>query len=140
MAMSAGGGDRRLMSDINVTPLVDVMLVLLIIFMVTAPMLQEGMSVNVPQVSAGPLEQHEEEPVVLTIEKSGVMSVKKSQVSLDSLGEQLKLIFEQRADKTLYLKADQDVSYGQVVKAMAIAKQAGAAKLSMVTKPPEEAK
>jgi biopolymer transport protein TolR len=136
--MNVGGGNRRLMSEINVTPLVDVMLVLLIIFMVTAPMLQEGMSVNVPQVKAAPLEQHEEEPVVLVIDRAGAMSIKKNEVTKDSLGEELQKIFEQRADKTLYLRADQAVPYGRVIEAMAIAKQAGAAKLSMITKPPEE--
>ncbi len=139
MAMSSGGGDhRRLMSDINVTPMVDVMLVLLIIFMVTAPMLQEGMSVNVPQVKTAALEQHEQEPIILVMDKSGGMTIKRSQVSMEKLAEQLRLIFEERGDKTLYLRADQDVSYGQVIRAMAIAKQAGAEKLSMITRSPEE--
>jgi len=116
------------------------MLVLLIIFMVTAPMMQEGMSVAVPEVKTGPLEQHEEEPVVLVMDKSGQMSIKKTTLDFDNLEEQLKLVFEQRADHTLYLRADKDVSYGYVVRAMAIAKQAGAAKLSMITQPPDEKK
>ncbi len=140
MAMSTGGGGRNLMSEINVTPLVDVMLVLLIIFMVTAPMMQEGMSVAVPEVKTGPLEQHEEEPVVLVMDKQGQMSIKKTTLDFDNLEEQLKLVFEQRADHTLYLRADKDVSYGYVVRAMAIAKQAGATKLSMITQPPAEKK
>ncbi len=138
MAMNVGGGGRRLMSDINVTPLVDVMLVLLIIFMVTAPMLQEGMSVNVPQVKAAPLEQHEEKPVILVMDKSGEMSIEKTQLTTDKLGDELQKVFAERADKTLYLRADQSVPYGRVVEAMAIAKAAGATKLSMITKPPEE--
>lgn len=138
--MSTGGGGRNLMSEINVTPLVDVMLVLLIIFMVTAPMMQEGMSVAVPEVKTGPLEQHEEEPVVLVMDKQGQMSIKKTTLDFDNLEEQLKLVFEQRADHTLYLRADKDVSYGYVVRAMAIAKQAGATKLSMITQPPAEKK
>jgi len=140
VAMSTGGGGRNLMSEINVTPLVDVMLVLLIIFMVTAPMMQEGMSVAVPEVKTGPLEQHEEEPVVLVMDKQGQMSIKKTTLDFDNLEEQLKLVFEQRADHTLYLRADKDVSYGYVVRAMAIAKQAGATKLSMITQPPAEKK
>ncbi|HPQ70737.1 MAG TPA: ExbD/TolR family protein [bacterium] len=138
--MSTGGGGRNLMSEINVTPLVDVMLVLLIIFMVTAPMMQEGMSVAVPEVKTGPLEQHEEEPVVLVMDKQGQMSIKKTTLDFDNLEDQLKLVFEQRADHTLYLRADKDVSYGYVVRAMAIAKQAGATKLSMITQPPAEKK
>jgi len=137
LAMNVGGGNRHLMSEINVTPLVDVMLVLLIIFMVTAPMMQEGMSVNVPKVKSGPLETHEEEPVVLVIDKAGHMQIKRQSVTDDNLSEQLKLIFEQRADKTLYLRADADVSYGRVIKAMAVAKEAGAVKLSMITQAPE---
>lgn len=137
---SGGGGDRKLMSEINVTPLVDVMLVLLIIFMVTAPMLQEGMSVNVPDVKTAPLEQHEQEPVILVIDSKGVMTIKRAKVPLEQLGDELQRIFAERGEKTLYLRADQDVPYGQVVKAMAIAKQAGAQKLSMITRPPDEAK
>jgi len=135
---SAGGGNRRLMSEINVTPLVAVMLVLLINFMVTAPMLQEGMSVNVPEVKTAPLEQHEQEPVILVIDEKGGMKIKRTEVTLEQLAAELQTIFAERSEKTLYLRADQNVSYGQVVKAMAIAKQAGAEKLSMVTKPPEE--
>lgn len=138
MAMNGNGGDRRLMSEINVTPLVDVMLVLLIIFMVTAPMMQEGMSVNLPKVQAGPLDQQEEEPVILVIDKKGRMSIKRHELTLENLAEELGKILEVRGDKTLYLKADQDVSYGIVVQAMSIAKLAGAAKLSMITRPPEE--
>jgi biopolymer transport protein TolR len=138
MAMSTGGGNRRLMSEINVTPLVDVMLVLLIIFMVTAPMMQEGMSVNVPEVKSAPLEQHEQEPVILVIDKNGKMKIKRTELTIDQLSQELGAIFEERADKTLYLRADADASYGMVVQAMALAKQAGATKLSMITRPPEE--
>ncbi|MDP8224462.1 MAG: ExbD/TolR family protein [Candidatus Lernaella stagnicola] len=139
MAISTGGGGhRRLMSEINVTPLVDVMLVMLIIFMVTAPMLQEGMSVNVPEVKAGPLEQHEQEPVILVVDKNGGLSIKRTAVPMEQLSKQLQEIFAERADKTLYLRADKDVSYGVVVQTMALAKQAGATKLSMITQPPQE--
>ncbi len=139
MAMSmGGGGSRRLMSEINVTPLVDVMLVLLIIFMVTAPMLQEGMSINVPQVKTGPLEQHEQAPLILMMDKAGAMSIDKAPIPKDALEQTLKTKLDQLADKTLYLRADQAVPYGFVVEAMATAKQAGATKLSMITKPPEE--
>jgi len=133
-----GGGDRRFMSEINVTPLVDVMLVLLIIFMVTAPMMQEGMSVNVPKVKATALDTGEEEPVVLIINNTGQMRIKKTKISMNKLEEELKLVFNQRVDKTLYLRADETVNYGQVVQAMAIAKEAGAEKLSMITQPPDE--
>jgi len=131
------GGDRRLLSEINVTPLVDVMLVLLIIFMVTAPMMQEGMSINLPKVQAGPLDQREEEPIILVIAKQGQMSIKRHDVTLQSLPTELERIFAARADKTVYLRADQDVPYGLVVQAMAVAKQAGADRLSIITQPPE---
>ena len=136
MGMSVGG--KGVQSDINVTPLVDIVLVLLIIFMVTAPMMQEGMSVNVPEVASAPLEQHEQEPVILVIDKNGKLKIKRTELTIDQLSQELGTIFEERADKTLYLRADADASYGMVVQAMALAKQAGATKLSMITRPPEE--
>ena len=125
-AMRTEEEDNRPLSEINVTPLVDVMLVLLIIFMVTAPMMQEGMSVNVPEVATAPLEQHEQEPVILVIDKSGKLKIKRTELSLEQLPTELGAIFGERADKTLYLRADAGVSYGTVVQAMALAKQAGA--------------
>ncbi len=136
--MGTGGGDRRLMSEINVTPLVDVMLVLLIIFMVTAPMMQEGMSINVPKVQAGALDQREEEPIILVISKQGQLSIKRTTMTLETLPNELQKIFTSRGDKTVYLRADQDVPYGVVVQAMAVAKAAGADRLSIITQPPEE--
>ena len=138
MSMNTGNGNRRLMSEINVTPLVDVMLVLLIIFMVTAPMMQEGMSVNVPKVQTGPLDQSEEEPVILVINQKGEMSIKRNRVTLETLDATLDGIFQSRVEKVLYLRADADVNYGLVVQAMSIAKRAGAEKLSMITQPPED--
>ena len=132
--MTAGGNNGQLMSDINVTPLVDVMLVLLIIFMVTAPMMMQGVDVSLPEATAEPLES-EKEHLVITVDKENKVFINDFQVSVDGLGEKLKKILEGRSDREVYLKADKDISYGTVVKVMAEVKGAGVEKLGMVTEP-----
>ena len=132
--MTAGGNRGRLMSDINVTPLVDVMLVLLIIFMVTAPMMMQGVDVSLPEATAQPLES-EKEHLIITIDKENQVFINDFQVTVDFLGEKLKNILEGRADREVYLKADKDISYGTVVRVMAEIKGAGVEKLGMVTEP-----
>jgi biopolymer transport protein TolR len=132
--MTAGGNSGRLMSDINVTPLVDVMLVLLIIFMVTAPMMMQGVDVSLPEATAQPLES-EKEHLIITIDKENQVFINDFQVTVDFLGEKLKNILEGRADREVYLKADKDISYGTVVRVMAEIKGAGVEKLGMVTEP-----
>jgi biopolymer transport protein TolR len=132
--MIAGGKNGRLMSDINVTPLVDVMLVLLIIFMVTAPMMMQGMDVSLPEATAEPL-QSEKENLVITINKENQVFISDFQVTIEGLGEKLKKILEGRSDREVYLKADKDISYGTVVRVMAEIKGAGVEKLGMVTEP-----
>jgi biopolymer transport protein TolR len=122
------------MSEINVTPFVDVMLVLLIIFMVTAPMLQQGLDVDLPDTQSQPMRMSEE-PLVLTVMKDGSTHLASVAVPLDELGPKLEAIFEGREDRELYLRADQDVPYGIVVKAMAAARAAGATSLGIVTEP-----
>jgi biopolymer transport protein TolR len=132
--MIAGGKNGRLMSDINVTPLVDVMLVLLIIFMVTAPMMMQGVDVSLPEATAEPL-QSEKENLVITINKENQVFISDFQVTIEGLGEKLKKILEGRSDREVYLKADKDISYGTVVRVMAEIKGAGVEKLGMVTEP-----
>ncbi|MEW6615270.1 MAG: protein TolR [Thermodesulfobacteriota bacterium] len=129
--------DRRFLSEINVTPLVDVMLVLLIIFMVTAPMLQQGIDVNLPQVAAKDIPAKEEK-LVLTITKKGEIYINEHPVELSRLKENLERIYENRVNKEIFLKADETVPYGFVVKTMSEIKEAGIEKLGMITKPPEE--
>jgi biopolymer transport protein TolR len=128
------GGDSRL-SDINVTPLVDVMLVLLIIFMVTAPMLQQSQSqvnVDLPNVTASPATAAED-AVVITVDLNQRVFINDSQVKQAELGEKLSVLFKGRARKEIFLRADQNVSYGEVVKTMAVIRKAGITRLNMVT-------
>jgi biopolymer transport protein TolR len=132
--MTGGGNNGRMMSDINVTPLVDVMLVLLIIFMVTAPMMMQGVDVSLPEATAEPLES-EKEHLIVTINTKNQVFINDFQVTVDGLGEKLGKILEGRSDREVFLKADKDISYGPVVQVMAAIKEAGVEKLGMVTEP-----
>ena len=126
--------DRGTMSQINVTPLVDVMLVLLVIFMVTAPMMQQGVQVNLPKAETKALTAPEES-VVVSIEKSGGVFINSAQIPAGELRAKLSEMFATRSKKEVFLKADKDVTYGEVVKAMAEIKGAGIERLGMVTEP-----
>lgn len=134
--MTAGGNSGQMMSDINVTPLVDVMLVLLIIFMVTAPMMMQGVDVSLPEATAEPLES-EKEHLIVTIDTKNQVFINDFQVTVDGLREKLEKILEGRSDREVFLKADKDISYGTVVQVMAAIKGAGVEKLGMVTEPSE---
>jgi biopolymer transport protein TolR len=127
-------GGRRAQSEINVTPFVDVMLVLLVIFMVTAPMMQQGLDVDLPQTTTQPL-RVKDDPLILTVKKDGTYLVGKSAVPLPDLQAKLEALFEARGDKGLYLRADREAPYGTVVKAMAAAREAGTQQLGVVTEP-----
>jgi biopolymer transport protein TolR len=126
--------DRGTMSQINVTPLVDVMLVLLVIFMVTAPMMQQGVQVNLPKAETKALTAPEES-VVVSIEKSGGVYINSAQIPAGELRAKLSEMFASRSKKEVFLKADKDVTYGEVVKTMAEIKGAGIERLGMVTEP-----
>jgi biopolymer transport protein TolR len=135
MAMdTASQRDSTTISQINVTPLVDVMLVLLVIFMVTAPIIQQGVQVNLPQAKAGAI-PGTEELLVVTIAKNGKVYLNDNPMSLGELGDKLRAIRKLQRDKQVYLRADQDIRYGLVMKTIAEIKQAGIEKLGMVTRP-----
>ncbi|MBL7204778.1 MAG: protein TolR [Desulfobacteraceae bacterium] len=134
MAMNSGGNNRRFMSEINVTPLVDVMLVLLIIFMVAAPMLMQGVDVNLPKTTTKNIKTLDE-PLMLTVNKKKEIFLENHPVKLDRLELKIKKIFENRREKEVLLRADKDVPYGFVIDVMARVKNAGISKLGMVTEP-----
>lgn len=127
-------GKKPLVADINVTPLVDVMLVLLIIFMVTAPMMTQGVDVNLPETTAKPLHQ-DEKPVIISINSKEEISIGRIGSSLNLLSQELSKLAVNNPDKTVLLKADRKVPYGIVAQVMAKVKEAGFKKLGMVTRP-----
>ena len=132
--MNQRGNNKSFMSEINVTPLVDVMLVLLIIFMVTAPMLMQGVEVNLPQTTTKNIKT-KEEPLMLTVNKEKEIFIEKHRIKLDNLEIKIQKIFQNRKDKEILLRADKEVPYGFVIKVIAKVKQAGIDKLGMVTEP-----
>ena len=128
------GNEKRFMSDINVTPLVDVMLVLLIIFMVTAPMMMQGVEVNLPQTTAKSIKTRED-PLFLSINKKREIYLEDRRIKMKNLGNKMKSIFKYRRNKEVLLRADREVPYGFVIKVIAEVKEAGIDKLGMVTEP-----
>ena len=134
MAMGGQQDERRSMADINVTPLVDVMLVLLVIFMVTAPMMQQGVQVNLPKANTKAMTP-QDEAVVVSVDKSGKVFINKDEIPAADLRNRLTAMFASREKKEVFLKADAGVPYGEVVKTMADIKGAGIERLGMVTEP-----
>lgn len=130
---------RGLVAEINVTPLVDVMLVLLIIFMVTAPMMTQGLEVDLPKTTAKALRQ-QEEPIVVSIRKEGKIFLGKIPVNRELLKQQLAKLSPEQKKEPIYLRADKSVPYGTVVAAMADIRSAGFEKLGMITLPANQRK
>ncbi len=125
---------RRANADINITPFVDVMLVLLIIFMVAAPLMQQGIDVDLPETTTQAL-RVQDNPLILSVKKDGKYFLGRSEIQLENLVSKLVAIFEARASKEIYLRADRAAPYGTVVKAMAAAREAGSDQLGIVTEP-----
>jgi len=137
MGMGGRNDNRGIMAEINVTPFVDVMLVLLVIFMVTAPMMQEGVQVNLPKADTKAMTPAEE-TVVVAVDKNGRIFINKDEVPAGDLRERLTTLFSARSKKEVFLKADAGVPYGEVVRAMADIKGAGIERLGMVTEPAQK--
>ena len=128
------GNAQRPLSEINVTPFVDVMLVLLVIFMVTAPMMQQGIDVDLPETTTQALRVRNE-PLILSVRKNGKIYIGRSEVEKGALQAKLTAIFEGQDEPEVFLRADAAAPYGLVAQVMAAAREAGARKLGMVTEP-----
>jgi biopolymer transport protein TolR len=128
------GGHGRPLSEINVTPFVDVMLVLLIIFMIAAPMMMQGIDVDLPETTTQPI-RAQDEPLILSVKKDGAIFLGRQAIAPGELQAKLQAVFDSREDRELYLRADKDAPYGAVAKAMGAARTAGAKKLGIVTEP-----
>ena len=143
MAFGVGGPgpehhDEEVLADINVTPLVDVMLVLLIIFMITAPMLHQGVEVALPRAEAETLPLRVDDPLVLTVNRDGLVYIEDTPVHPTQIVERLLPILERRGDDTVFLKGDRDVAYGRVIEVLDVLHQAGVTRIGMVTERPED--
>jgi biopolymer transport protein TolR len=138
MAFDGGNsGSTDSIAAINVTPLVDVMLVLLVIFMVTAPIIQQGVSVDLPKVAGGPLAT-QEAPLVVSVDRAGRFSLANDVLSLADLTTRLRTIAAAKPNQQIYVRADQAVPYGQVMRAMGALRDAGLVRVGLVTEPPPE--
>ncbi len=133
--MASGPSDgRRMMADINVTPLVDVMLVLLIVFMVTAPMLQSGVDVQLPTAGTAPLEKGEQ-AVTLSVDKKGMVHLNSHELTLEEFRKRAPILFSELRGRPVYLRGDARVNYGAIVAAMSVLKGAGVDRIGLVTEP-----
>ena len=136
MQSSNKNNSRTTISEINVTPFVDVMLVLLVIFMVTAPMMQQGLDVNLPKTASTGVALNED-PFVLSVDSTGKITTAGNEIKSDSLAAKIKAIFENRKNKQIYIQADKKVDYGTVAYVMGEIRMAGITNISLITLPKE---
>lgn len=128
---------RGTLSEINVTPFVDVMLVLLIIFMVTAPLMQEGINVNLPRVVAAPIETTDDS-LILTITGNEKIFIEKTELTLSNIPEKLAAILKTKKKRIVYIRADSDAQYGFVMQVLSAIRMAGIDEVGLITLPPEK--
>lgn len=133
MAMNTSQGNDTLLSEINVTPFVDIMLVLLIIFMVAAPLVQQQVDVELPETSSNQSIAVKENDVVLIVDKNKQLLLANTKLTMTELSQKLKSIMKNKKEKVVYLQADKSVPYGFVVKIMALVKNSGVDKMGMIT-------
>ena len=127
------GRDFKMMSEINVTPFVDVMLVLLIVFMVTAPLLTVGVQVDLPKTKAGVL-QGQDEPLAITIDAQGNLFLQETKIDLERLVPRLIAISENKSDVRIFVRGDQNILYGQIMTVMGVINRAGFTNVALLTK------
>ena len=144
LTLSSGGGVRgrhrrtsyRPMSDINVTPMVDVMLVLLIIFMVTAPLLTVGIPVDLPKTEAQPLAEPDE-PLVISVDAEGTIYLQETEIDADALVPRLQAITANKLDTRIFVRGDQTIDYGSVMRLMGMIHAAGYSQVALIVELPE---
>lgn len=134
---------KKRMSEINVVPYIDVMLVLLVIFMVTAPLLAEGVKVDLPETTSKPLDKVDQEPVIVSIDARGLLYLNvgdKPEVAIDNntLVARVAAVLQHRKGADVLVRGDQNVEYGKVITAMALLQQAGVNNIGLVTEPPKK--
>ncbi len=127
---------KKLMSDINVVPYIDVMLVLLVIFMITAPLLSQGVKVDLPKAAARPVENQDRETLVVTVDRTGQYFLDDRHISPEDLRKKVAAILRLRPETPVLIRGDRQVDYGQVVKAMTLLQAAGAPSVGLLTEPP----
>ncbi len=132
MLLNNDDNEINSLSEINITPFVDVLLVLLIIFMVSAPLIQTGISINLPRSKTSD-KTGQEEKVILSITKKRQLYVNKTKTALENLGKKLKVMYKKRKDHSLYIRADKNIPYNLVIQVMDVAKQSGILKIGMIT-------
>lgn len=137
---------RKPMSEINVVPYIDVMLVLLVIFMATAPLLTQGVVVDLPDAPSEPVENDQEDPLVISVRSDGAIFVnlgiqnaddEGTRVTIYSLEDQAGKIINARPDVPVFVKADHQLDYGTVVRVMTVLQKAGAGSVGLITEPPD---
>ena len=137
MAFKFNRSDREPMSEINVTPFVDVMLVLLIIFMVTAPLLTVGVQVDLPETSADTLPE-ESEPLTLTINSKGEVFIQETKIEFDNLIKKILAVSKNRTDTRIYVRGDKTINYGRVLEIMGLLSGSGFTKVALISEPYKE--
>lgn len=137
------GRQRRPMAEINVVPFIDVMLVLLVIFMITAPMLTQGVQVDLPQVTSEPIETPEDsDPILVSVDREGSYHITlgddTTAVALDDLARRVSVILERRPDSPVMVRGDRNIAYGDVVTLMSTLQRAGVANVGLISEPPQD--
>lgn len=136
-------GNKKPMAEINVVPFIDVMLVLLVIFMITAPMLTQGVQVDLPQVSSEPIEnQDESDPIIISVDREGgyfiTLGEDTTLVSLDQMSERVMAILQRRPGTPVMVRGDRNVPYGQIVVLMSTLQRSGVANVGLLSEPPQD--
>jgi len=124
---------RTIVNEINVVPLIDIMLVLLVIFMITAPIMLSGVEVNLPKASSKSLEL-DSEPLVISIDLKGNLYIMQTKIELKDLAKKLKAITKEKYDTKIFIKGDKDLNYGSIIKVMTLIGQAGFHQVGLVSK------